>query len=86
MSEQKPIDPVRKLYLEKCTPQQHIELLEIEIKMNEEKMQFYEKSPLHKDQLQQRALISRYQKHIENKHLQIKNLKKKINNNPIKNI
>lgn len=72
-------DPVRELYLEKCTPEQHIELLELEIKMNEEKMKFYDKSPLFKDELWQRAMMNRYKSHIQNKYIQIQKLSKKIN-------
>jgi rubrerythrin len=77
-SENKFIDTVRDLYLSKCTPEQHIELLEIEIKMNEEKMKFYDKSRLYPDELKHRAMISGYQKHIDNKYSEIKKLKKKI--------
>jgi hypothetical protein len=73
-----PKDTVRELYLEKCTPEQHIELLELEIKMNEEKMRFYDKSSFHKNPLEQIAMMNRYKKHIENKRLQIKKLQKKI--------
>jgi len=73
-----PKDTFRELYLEKCTPEQHIELLELEIKNTEEQMNFYEKSPLKNDLLQQAIMKKRYQAHIENKSLQIKKLQKKI--------
>lgn len=73
-----PKDTVRELYLEKCTPEQHIELLELEIKNTEEQMNFYEKSPLKNDLLQQAIMKKRYQAHIENKRVQIKKLQKKI--------
>jgi len=73
-------DPVRELYLEKCTPEEHIQLLELEIKMNEEKIAFYNKSPLYKDQLQQLAMIQRHRNQVNSKLEQIKKLQKKINN------
>jgi len=41
-------------------------------------MNFYEKSPLKNDLLQQAIMKKRYQAHIENKSLQIKKLQKKI--------
>lgn len=51
MNDNLPEDTVRKLYIENCTPEQHIELLEIEINLNEEKISFYNKSPFYKDAL-----------------------------------
>jgi hypothetical protein len=78
MEDNLPEDTVRKLYLSKCTPQQHIELLEIEIQLNEEKMAFQRKSPLYSDALKQAALMKRFENHIKDKHDQIKKLKANI--------
>jgi hypothetical protein len=78
MEDKLPEDTVRKLYLEKCTPQQHIELLEIEIQLNEEKMAFQRKSPLYSDALKQAALMKRFENHNKDKQEQIKKLKAKI--------
>jgi len=73
-----PKDTVRELYLEKCTPEQHIELLELEIKNTEEQMRFYDKSNITKNPLEQKVMMNRYKSHIENKRVQIKQLQKKI--------
>ena len=72
-------DSVRELYLEKCTPEQHIQLLELEIKNTEDQMQFYNKSPLTPNVIKQRIFQDKCKKHIENKYKQIKVLKKENN-------
>ncbi|OYX86778.1 MAG: hypothetical protein B7Y83_00120 [Flavobacteriales bacterium 32-34-25] len=71
-------DKVRELYLQKCTTEQHIELLENEIKLNEEKIAFYNNSRLFKDELKHKVMMERYKKHIEEKRNFITKLKKKL--------
>lgn len=72
-------DPVRELYLEKCTPEQHIEILQQEIKLTQEQMEFYKKNPLTSNVMKQRIFDDKCKKHIENKYKQINELKKKNN-------
>lgn len=71
-------DKVREVYLQKCTPERHIELLEIEIKLNEEKMDFYNKARLFTDELKHKAMMQRYKNHIEDKRKMIMKLEKKL--------
>ena len=60
------------------TPQHNIEMLEHEIKMNEDKIRFYTNAPFYKDQLKQAIDIKKYNDRIADKHKQIAKLKKLI--------
>ena len=58
--------------------EQQIEILENEIKLIEEKIYFYNKSPFFKDPLKQAGDISKYYKKIEEKNHSIHNAKRRI--------
>lgn len=60
------------------TPQHNIEMLEHEIKMNEDKIRFYTNAPFYKDQLKQAIDIKKYNDRIADKYKQIAKLKKLI--------
>lgn len=77
-------DPVRELYLEKCTPEQHLNILENEIKMNEEKVRFYTKNPFHVNGLKQKSMIDRHNVDIQNKYREIEKIQRKIQSQIIK--
>lgn len=60
------------------TPEHEIEILELEIKLNEDKIRFYNNAPFYKDLLRQAIDIKKYNDRIADKYKQIAKLKKQI--------
>jgi hypothetical protein len=61
-------------------PEHELEILEFEIKLNEEKIRFYTNAPFYKDMLKQAIDIKKYNDRIADKYKQIAKLKKQIPN------
>lgn len=60
------------------TEEQEIHILEKEVELVEDKIKFYNKSPLFKDALKQAADIAKYYKKIEEKNHKINLAKRRI--------
>lgn len=69
-------DTVRENYLEKCTDEQKIEILELEIKNLEDKIHYYSKSRFYTNEIKHLAFMNSLAERIKLKESQIKKLRK----------
>lgn len=69
-------DKVREDYWNKCTDEQKIEILELEIKNIEDKIHYYSKSRFYTNEIKHLAFMNSLAERIKLKESQIKKLRK----------